>query len=357
MTLPLEDLSAPRLLLLAIALTILSTACGGDDDDAEASGEPLSDSATIEYRYDDASIPPEFHRSYELSISKDEADFVVDIYGDVVRDETVEVPPEAWAELANTEHPVFELEPEATEGDCAGATARRLTVTDGGDEVLDLDFEVCGGANDEAASVVDGYVQPLIDTIPDWGSFAPAPLDDYGDDPIVVSGTIEEVCRGGEAANRVGRASLAAYIDETWPEAISVLGYECRELFDPTTPGCDREFDPKYSDCWSTHAAGRAIDVVVGGEPDQPSAEGLLLGDAIVTAFLASRDGEPHYLARVTGVQEIIWNDRCWHPEDEDVAEAAAVPACPIPGHDNHVHLTLSEDGADGLTSWYADQP
>jgi hypothetical protein len=104
---------------------------------------------------------------------------------------------------------------------------------------------------------------------------------------------------------------------------------------------------------WSTHAAGRAIDVVVGGQPNLPTPESVALGDMIATAFLAERGGVAHYLARVTGIQEIIWNDRCWHPEDADVTSAADMKACSIRGHDNHVHLTLSEDGADGLTSWY----
>jgi hypothetical protein len=146
---------------------------------------------------------------------------------------------------------------------------------------------------------------------------------------------------------------LSAYIDANWTAVIEVLGYECRELYDPTTPGCDREFDPEFSDCWSTHAAGRAIDIVVGGEPDLPTVDGVVLGDEIVTAFLAEKDGQPHYLARESGVQEIIWNDRCWHPADRDVLDAVSMKACSIPGHDNHVHLTLSDDGADGLTTWY----
>lgn len=147
------------------------------------------------------------------------------------------------------------------------------------------------------------------------------------------------------------------YIETRWPEVIRLYGYECRELVDPSRPSCDREIEPERSDCWSTHASGRAIDIEVGGEPDAPIASGVRLGDEIVTAFLAERHGVPHYLARVTGVQEIIWNDRCWHPADASVTTAVGMLPCPIPGHDNHVHLTLSNDGADGLTSWYRNCP
>lgn len=179
-------------------------------------------------------------------------------------------------------------------------------------------------------------------------------VDPYGTDPVVVRGTRDEVCQDGAAADRPGRAALAAHIDATWPQVLEVMGYECREINDPTQPECQRRVAPERSDCWSTHAAGRAIDVVVGGEADAPTPEGVALGDEIVDAFLAPRDGVDHHLARVTGVQEIIWNGHCWHPDDPGVTSAAAMEPCAIRGHANHVHLTLSDAGADGRTSWHA---
>jgi hypothetical protein len=72
-----------------------------------------------------------------------------------------------------------------------------------------------------------------------------------------------------------------------------------------------------------------------------------------VSAFLAEVDGTAHHLARVTGVQQILWHGRCWMPDHDEVTAATDMRRCPITGHDNHVHLTLSEVGADGETSWY----
>jgi hypothetical protein len=165
MKLPALTLAGTALICFAVLV-----GCGGDDDDGGdgAGSGPLSDAATIEYRYDDAAVPPEFHRSYELSINHDNAHFLVDIYGDVARDEDLPVPAEVWQGLTNRDDPVFTLEPEATEDSCVGGTARLLRIEDGGEVVLDLDFQVCGGINDEDAGVVDAYVQPFIDTIPDW---------------------------------------------------------------------------------------------------------------------------------------------------------------------------------------------
>jgi hypothetical protein len=181
-------------------------------------------------------------------------------------------------------------------------------------------------------------------------------VDPYGTDAFVDAGTQDEVCRDGESANRPGRAALAAFLDRSWPAAVAVLGYECREIDNPSPsyPDCDGEVEPASSTCWSTHASGRAIDVVVGGELNEPTPEGVALGDRIVTSFLAPRDGVAHHLARVTGVQQILWNDRCWIPSDVDVLSAADMRRCGIANHDDHIHLTLSNAGADGLTSWYS---
>ena len=202
----------------------------------------------------------------------------------------------------------------------------------------------CGGAPSPAATRTART---------DRGAPTPTTVDDYGREPTIDAGTREEICRDGVAANRPGRVRLAEFIADEWPEVEAVLGFECREITLAELPGCDGEVEPATSDCWSTHTSGRAIDVVVGGEQDVPTPDGIALGDEIVTAFLAERAGIAHHLARTTGVQEIIWNDRCWRPDSADVVRAEDMFRCSIPGHDNHVHLTLSNAGADAETSWY----
>jgi hypothetical protein len=205
--------------------------------------------------------------------------------------------------------------------------------------LIDLALVACGGEGPDSRSVVP-----------------PAPtttIDAYGTDPNAASGPRQAVCRNGAAADRPGRVELAAYIDDRWPRVVSVLGFECREINDPSDPACRGRVRPRRSRCWSTHAAGRAIDIVVGGAADRGTPAGISLGNRIVSAFLAEVDGTAHWLARVTGVQQILWHGRCWTPDDAEVTAATDMTRCPVRGHDNHVHLTLSEAGADGETSWY----
>ncbi len=179
-------------------------------------------------------------------------------------------------------------------------------------------------------------------------------VDPYGTDPNKEVGYRWDVCR----AYRDGRIELIRFLAEQFPAIHDLQGYACREISSPGTPDCDGDWEPDYSTCWSTHAAGRAIDVVVGGGLNSPTPEGVALGDEIVTWLLAARNGHGNYWARKMGIQQILWNDRCWDGKRDDdrwVLSADAMRWCGIANHDNHVHLTLSNPGADGLTSWYLE--
>ena len=179
-------------------------------------------------------------------------------------------------------------------------------------------------------------------------------IDPYGTDPNKEVGYRGDVCR----AYRDGRVELINFLAQQFPAIQDLQGYACREIVDPGTPDCDGEWEPDYSTCWSTHAAGRAIDVMVGGQLNSPTPEGVALGDEIVTWLLAARNGHGNYWARKMGIQQILWNDRCWSGQRNDdrlVTSAAGMRWCGIANHDNHVHLTLSNLGADGYTSWFLE--
>jgi len=70
---------APSTLLVLL----VAASCGGDDD-----RRPDAATLTVTYRYQDASVPPEYHRSYDVIVGDGEARVVVDSYGDVLHDVT-----------------------------------------------------------------------------------------------------------------------------------------------------------------------------------------------------------------------------------------------------------------------------
>jgi hypothetical protein len=167
------DASEPRSWLeargLPVALAlVLATGLGGcGDDDSSSDQLTLSDDAVIDYRYDDASVPPEHHRSYTLTIQWDEVHVVVDSYGDVLHDTTAPLPPEVWQGLATEVTGIAGLDVDEVDG-CSGGTNRSVTVTDGDDTIVDLDVPVCGDSNTETADRIDAYLQPVRDAIADW---------------------------------------------------------------------------------------------------------------------------------------------------------------------------------------------
>ena len=71
-----------------LAAAVTTVACASDADPADEAVELDPASATVEYHYQDSSVPPEYHRSYTLTVTQGEADLVVDSYGDVLHDET-----------------------------------------------------------------------------------------------------------------------------------------------------------------------------------------------------------------------------------------------------------------------------
>jgi hypothetical protein len=109
----------------------------------------------------------------------------------------------------------------------------------------------------------------------------------------------------------------------------------------------------------SEHFDGRAVDwmrsVRVPAEKE--------MADAFVAWLLApALDGTPHEMARRLGIMYIIWDNRMirmydvargWTEYGNCLDAANAGPGMDTSCHRNHVHLSLSWDGAAGITSWW----
>lgn len=109
----------------------------------------------------------------------------------------------------------------------------------------------------------------------------------------------------------------------------------------------------------SEHFDGRAVDwmrsVRVPAEKE--------MADAFVAWLLApGPDGTVHAMARRLGIMYIIWDSRMirmydparsWTEYRGCLAPANAGPGLDTTCHRNHVHLSMSWDGAAGITSWW----
>jgi hypothetical protein len=133
-----------------------------------ASEDPFDRAGSLEYRYNDASVDPEFHRSYTLSLvgggdaAPATGTFVVDAYGDVLHEADVTVEPDTWSaaldELASGDRDDVEVD-----GGCSGGTSRQLVIRSSGDDVaLDRTVQVCGAEGGDAADELDAAIAPLL---------------------------------------------------------------------------------------------------------------------------------------------------------------------------------------------------
>jgi hypothetical protein len=138
--------------------------------------------------------------------------------------------------------------------------------------------------------------------------------------------------------------------------------YFCRERWDTATdPDCNgQQANPVttpnfYSECWSNHARGRAIDVMVGRAG---SGYNTSRGINIVNWLLArDAQGNVNSNARKLGIQQILFADRCWNSDgDRGIASWSAMRRCGI-GHHDHVHLDLTSNGANGNVSYWGRAP
>jgi hypothetical protein len=186
---------------------------------------------------------------------------------------------------------------------------------------------------------------------------APAGLaiEDFWYDELKLEGKASEVCAG----------RLLTGTAWTFNELVERFGgtagtmYSCRERWDAANnPDCNGTVvnpvtSPNFtSTCWSNHARGRALDVMVGGTASggYNRARGL----AIVNWLLASdANGNVNANARKLGVQQILFGDRCWNSDgDRGIANWSRMRQCGI-GHHDHVHIDLTEYGAAGAMSYW----
>lgn len=158
--------------VLAVALGALMglTSCSST---ASQSVGALGADAVITYQFLDSSVPPQYHRSYELRVSPTESRIVVDSYGDVLADETVPTDGAVWAELGDTLDDVSGLRAQPAEEGCTGGTVTSLTVVDADRALVDLMLEECGSANAEEVAAVQTWITPARDQFPPMDQLAP----------------------------------------------------------------------------------------------------------------------------------------------------------------------------------------
>ena len=121
-----------RIVLTTLLLALTLTACGGEGGDDGTSSHPALEPETTEVtvRFIDASVPPEYHRSWTLTLDADRAHLQVDVYDEPIAEEEQPMPGEAWQEFVADLPAALDAlgEPETVDDGCVGGTTTRLEI-------------------------------------------------------------------------------------------------------------------------------------------------------------------------------------------------------------------------------------
>ncbi|NOQ72779.1 MAG: hypothetical protein GQ574_12285 [Crocinitomix sp.] len=116
----------------------------------------------IEYAFSDASVSPEYHRSYTISIDKSLVSISVDSYGDILTVENQPIDIDEFTALIETINASNLTSGRNTPDEpCDGGTGESLTIKESGAEVYNGYFDHC--ADDVPASM--GDIGVVIDAI------------------------------------------------------------------------------------------------------------------------------------------------------------------------------------------------
>ncbi len=138
-----------------------------------ATQQELPVDAVVTYAFHDSSVPPPYHRSVTLTVTREESHLVIDSYGDVLADETVTTPADVWQQLGETLPTLTDLTVESVDGGCVGGTSTDLRIVAGADSVVDLTPEFCAGANEGLEESLDAWIRPARELFPATDVLAP----------------------------------------------------------------------------------------------------------------------------------------------------------------------------------------
>jgi hypothetical protein len=118
-------------------------ACGNHDGEHKMSQTTIKE---ITYHFGDASVPPNYHRSYTITVTADSVKIAVDSYGDILAEEEYEITSKQFDDIQRS------LERNnirnCTLGDdegCTGGTSESISYVNNKNEIFSGSVYHCGG--------------------------------------------------------------------------------------------------------------------------------------------------------------------------------------------------------------------
>lgn len=124
------------------------------------------------YNYGDSSVPPQYHRSYEIIATNDKISIVVDSYGEVLSEKSYELDEKKFNMLKEKffESGIKNIEDTTDSGGCTGGTTESIKILGTADSILfEGNVYHCGEGNyGSLEGDMAGFSSSLISLIPEF---------------------------------------------------------------------------------------------------------------------------------------------------------------------------------------------
>jgi hypothetical protein len=123
----------------------------------------------ITYRFQDASVPPEYHRSYTITIDKGRLKITVDRYGDILAEEEYRIEKNQFEGLiASLKKNKIKRTKLGDDDECTGGTSETISYSNLSEKIFSGTVYHCGGKDfGNLGGNVRGFAQEIKEIVPD----------------------------------------------------------------------------------------------------------------------------------------------------------------------------------------------
>jgi hypothetical protein len=158
--LPIYGLRKTGILILLVLSAFFAAAGAGGNRNGENKMNSTAISE-ITYHFGDASVPPDYHRSYRITVTSEKVRIVVNSYGEILADRTYKITPGQFDDLKASleKHKIANCSLTDDDG-CTGGTSERISCADKENEIFSGSVYHCGGKD---SGNLDGDITGFAD--------------------------------------------------------------------------------------------------------------------------------------------------------------------------------------------------
>lgn len=152
-------------IMLILSVLALVACSGGNQYSVETT-------SAIHYRFNDASVAPDYQRNYEITVTSEKITMEVDSYEDLLSSEEFEISSEDFAKLIAQINEAELQIIDVSAGLCDGGTSEELVIEQEGKVVYSSKIAHCGGNElPEEAKNIQKVIDAIHQLIPNYQKF------------------------------------------------------------------------------------------------------------------------------------------------------------------------------------------